>query len=100
MARQVEDTISDLRDQRELLSDSVLRLKLLKAQEKQFTMNVTHEFKTPLTSIHAYLDLLEMYPGDDQLLTEAKANIRLNSRRLLDMVEKGAESFRFGKIRG
>jgi signal transduction histidine kinase len=49
---------------------------------------VTHEFKTPLTSIKAYLDLLEMYPDDDELLETAQTNIKSETERLYEMVDK------------
>jgi signal transduction histidine kinase len=88
MGHQIERTFHDFKVQHDLLTQTVQKLTILEHQQKQFIGNVTHEFKTPLTSIHAYLDLLEMYPDDDGLLAEAKRNIRENSSRLSEMVEK------------
>ncbi|BBH21723.1 sensor histidine kinase [Paenibacillus baekrokdamisoli] len=58
------------------------------ARQKQFIGSVSHEFKTPLTSIIAYSDLLDMYRDDPKLLDEAIVNIRQEADRLLEMVVK------------
>lgn len=88
MSRRIRKTILDMEDEQKKLSSAVNKLSILDQQQKSFIGSVTHEFKTPLTSIKAYLDLLDMYPDDSELLETAKKNIESETRRLYDMVEK------------
>ncbi|MDG0790696.1 HAMP domain-containing histidine kinase [Cohnella ginsengisoli] len=88
MSERIRQTIRDKDDEREKLKLAVDKLSKLDEQQKQFIGNVTHEFKTPLTSIKAYLDLMDMYPDDESLLQTAKANIAGDTQRLYEMVEK------------
>ncbi len=53
---------------------------------QEFTTNVTHELKTPLTSILGYSELIEqeMVSGDE--IKEISTKIKMNSERLLSMI--------------
>ncbi|SDX55338.1 cell wall metabolism sensor histidine kinase WalK [Paenibacillus sp. CF384] len=88
MSERLMATMRDKDEEREKLALAVRKLSELDRQQKEFIGNVTHEFKTPLTSIKAYLDLLDMYPGDEELLTTAKTHIAGETQRLYEMVEK------------
>lgn len=88
MSEQIMRTIQEKDEEQEKLSMAVHKLSQLDQQQKQFIGNVTHEFKTPLTSTNAYIDLLELYPDDEELLKTAKANIKSETQRLYEMVEK------------
>lgn len=88
MSKQIMTTIKEMKEEEEKLTLAVKKLSLLDQQQKEFIGNVTHEFKTPLTSIRAYLDLLEMYPDDEKLLNTARLTIKSETDRLYEMVDK------------
>jgi two-component system phosphate regulon sensor histidine kinase PhoR len=88
MSSQIEQSLKDMEAEQQKLVLAVEKLKALEQQQRLFIGNVSHEFKTPLTVIKAYMDLLEMYPEDDKLLLEAKENIGKETERLHQMVEK------------
>jgi signal transduction histidine kinase len=88
MSGQIMRTIQGMVAEQKKLKLAVDKLSQLDKQQKQFIGNVTHEFKTPLTSIKAYIDLLEMYPDDEKLLQTAIDNIKSETGRLYEMVDK------------
>lgn len=88
MSTQIEENIRGMKEEQQKLTLAVEKLKALEQQQKQFIGNVTHEFKTPLTVIKAYIDLMEMYPEDQVLVKDAKESIGKETQRLYEMVEK------------
>lgn len=91
MGQKIKTTLEEMRTEEEKLQEAVTKLEILGKQQKEFIGAVTHEFKTPLTSVRAYLDLLSMYPEDPVLLKKALPAIEEETRRLYDMVEKTLE---------
>lgn len=76
----------------------VERERQLKDLQRNFLNSVTHEFKTPLTSIIGYADLLKQYKDDPALLEDAVRIIRAEGERLYQMVEKVLYLSRVGKF--
>ncbi|EFU41111.1 hypothetical protein PVOR_15829 [Paenibacillus vortex V453] len=65
------------------------RLKSLNEQEKRFFDNVTHELKTPLTSILGYAEIIREKGDDDrEFFDKGMTHIVEESRRLHTMVLK------------
>lgn len=53
---------------------------------QNFTANVTHELKTPLTSISGYAELIESGMTDEKDTRRFAKEIHRNAKRLLDMI--------------
>lgn len=61
---------------------------ILKASKmrQDFTANVTHELKTPLTAISGYAELMEAGMTDEEQVKHFSKQIRQNSGRLLTLI--------------
>ncbi len=58
------------------------------AQVRQdFSANVSHELKTPLTAIAGYAELIENHMGDPEQETRFAEQIRQNADRLLSLID-------------
>lgn len=88
MNRQIKTNIEAMAEEQSHLTLAVQKLKEMEKQQKTFIGNVTHEFKTPLTVIKAYADLLDMYNDDPELLKQAGINIVKETERLSELVDQ------------
>jgi signal transduction histidine kinase len=88
MGNRIKNQIGEMKEEQDKLKMAVEKLEILGVQQKQFIGNVTHEFKTPLTVIKAYSDLINLYNDDPKLLEEAKGNIDTEIVKLTTMVDK------------
>jgi signal transduction histidine kinase len=88
MSSKIQENIKTMEDEQEKLRLAVEKLRSLEKSQKHFISNFSHEFKTPLTVIKAYIDLMEMYGDDPELIEDAKIKISTETQRLYEMVEK------------
>ncbi|QJD84114.1 sensor histidine kinase [Cohnella herbarum] len=88
MSKEIQNSMATMKAEEKKLRLAVDKLQKLEQQQRQFIGNISHEFKTPLTSIKAYSELMEIYPDDGALQEDAVYHIRLETDRLTDMVEK------------
>lgn len=88
MSIKIRNNILDMEEEERKLNLALQKLRKLEKQQKNFIGNITHEFKTPLTVIKTYIDLLDMYEDDIKLLSDAKINIGREIQKLSEMVEK------------
>ncbi len=71
----------------EALKEHKRKQKLLDKQKKEFTANVSHELKTPLTSIAGYAELIETGMAKPEDIKPFAGTIRKQALRLVNLTE-------------
>ena len=75
----------------ELITDAfnkmVNRMKILDESRQEFVSNVSHELKTPLTSISGFAELMKEGMVPKEKMQEFSGDIYRESRRLIDLVD-------------
>ena len=69
-----------------VLSD-VTRIRKLEIMRSEFVANVTHELKTPLTSIRGYIELLKNGPRDEETTRSFYEIIEIEAERLQKLTD-------------
>ncbi|MBY8912873.1 HAMP domain-containing histidine kinase [Bacillus sp. YC2] len=83
------DMITRIRDQISTIEKDRDSLRKLNEQEKRFFDNMTHELKTPLTSIQGYAEIIKQRGASDQkFFNKGMNHIVEESRRLHNLVIK------------
>ena len=86
--RQIEDNISVIEKDRQLISQQTQELRALDEMKSRFFTNVTHELRTPLTLILGPLEQLQKVVIKQTKSAEYMHTIQRNTLRLLDLVEE------------
>lgn len=77
---ELQPFVENIKDQKE-------KQKKIDKQKKQFTANVSHELKTPLTSIAGYAELIENGIAKPEDITTFASTIRKQALRLVSLTE-------------
>ncbi|WP_276354110.1 sensor histidine kinase [Cohnella caldifontis] len=88
MSQGIQANLNAMKEEEAKLRQAVAKLEEMESRRKEFIGHISHEFKTPLTSIKAYVELMAMYPDDPSLQADAARTIGKETSRLHDMVEK------------
>ncbi len=70
-----------------LILNDITELRLLQEKQRHFVTNVSHELKTPLTTIIGYIDLLKTRSGDRDILETSLGYLQSAAERLHRLVD-------------
>lgn len=82
-----QETFEELTPFVNVLKEHKKKQNLLDKQKKEFTANVSHELKTPLTSIAGYAELIETGMAKDEDIKPFAHTIRKQALRLVTLTE-------------
>ena len=80
------DTFTETKSISEAINKMMGRLKLLDDSREEFVSNVSHELKTPLTSISGYAELIETGMASEQDTVRFAHGIHNSANRLLTLI--------------
>mgnify|MGYP000475375926 CR=1 FL=1 len=80
------DDFSETQEISTKFNELTARMKVLDDSRQEFVSNVSHELKTPLTSISGYSELIESGMAADEDIVRFAAEIHKNSNRLLTLI--------------
>lgn len=84
---EIEDLAQTFNKMSKSIENNILKLKKEKSKQKDFFDNVTHEFKTPLTAIIGFSDIIPKLKDKDEILNSL-TYINKEGTRLLNLVEE------------
>ena len=67
--------------------EDVTHVRMLEQMRRDFVANVTHELKTPLTSIRGYIELLSSGKRDEQTARQFYEIIEIEAQRLANLID-------------
>lgn len=73
--------------QKEQIEYSIKKLKRTEEIRRDFTANVSHELKTPLTSINGYAEVIETGIAREEEIIKAASIIKKEGNRLLELID-------------
>ena len=78
------DSFSEINDLALTLDDATKRLSKVNDLRQDIVANVSHDFKTPLTMIKAYAEMIKDISGEDPIKREEHLNVILKETEYLD----------------
>lgn len=85
--KELEPFIVTIKNQKQEIENSITALKETEKYRRDFTANVTHELKTPLTSINGFAEMIASGIPNEEDTKKFARTIHKEGLRLLDLIE-------------